>query len=62
MLGFGAKSCMFRLLQTISQAAKVAMPTPPGARAVLGSALGKAGLVYLLDGLIFFKVFSLLIK
>lgn len=44
---------MFRLLQTVSQAVTVAVPTPPGARAVVGSALGKVGFVYLLVGLIF---------
>lgn len=46
---------MFRLPQPISQAVKVAVPTPPGARAVVGFVLGKVGFVYLLVGLIFFK-------
>lgn len=55
MLSFGAKSCTFRLPQTISQAVKVAVPTPPGARTVVGSALGKVGLVYLFVGLSFLK-------
>lgn len=54
MLSFGAKSCTFRLLQTISQAVKVAVPTPPGARAVVGSALGRLWLIYLFVGLEFF--------
>lgn len=48
MLSFSAKSFTFRLPQTISQAVKIAVPTPPGTRAVVGSALGKAGLICLL--------------
>lgn len=53
MLSFDAKSCVFRLLQTMSQAVEVAVRTPPEARVVVGSALGKAGLVCLLVGLVF---------
>lgn len=55
MLSFGAKSCTFRLPQTVSQAVKVAVSTPTGARAVVSSALGKVGLVYLLVDLTFLK-------
>lgn len=39
-------------------AVEVAVPTPPGARAVVGSVRGKAGLIYLLVGLIFCFKFS----